>query len=70
MAHDPRAPKVAAFSSLLAVILIVGAAVNAWQNFFGTSGLGLEEGILLVAAAGLFGPVSYTHLTLPTNREV
>ena len=23
-----------------------------------------------VAAAGVLAPVSYTHLTLPTNREV
>ena len=61
MAHDPRAPKVAAFSSLLAVILIVGAAVNAWQNFFGTSGLGLEEGILLVATSGLFGLAKWAN---------
>ena len=26
--------------------------------------------ILMVAISSLFGPVSYTHLTLPTNREV
>ena len=28
------------------------------------------DSILLHAAAGGVGPVSYTHLTLPTNREV
>ena len=30
-----------------------------------------EEGIKLAAITrAMFGPVSYTHLTLPTNREV
>ena len=31
------------------------------------------EGVVILAGAGMgvdSGPVSYTHLTLPTNREV
>ena len=31
------------------------------------------DGVMLIAVCGafiLFGAVSYTHLTLPTNREV
>ena len=55
VAHDPRAPKVAAFSNLLAVVLSVAAFINSWQNVWGTSGFGLEEIVLLVSAVGLLG---------------
>ena len=37
----------------------------------GTGGLGSPVALYLAAAGvGRIGPVSYTHLTLPTNREV
>ena len=30
----------------------------------------LIKKVLVAGASGYLGPVSYTHLTLPTNREV
>ena len=44
-----------------------GNAVNAYSKG-GKSGL--SSGSILALASGTLKPVSYTHLTLPTNREV
>ena len=39
-------------------------------NFYGGFLIKMEKYDLAIIGAGPIGPVSYTHLTLPTNREV
>ena len=49
-------------------LALVYFAINFYLNFNGVPG----EAIISVFVSGVvwFFPVSYTHLTLPTNREV
>lgn len=51
MAHDPRAPRLAAIATLLAGGLLVASAANLQFNLVGTSGISREEMIAVVAAA-------------------
>ena len=45
--------------------------IGSYQPFLDANLAGLQEGIGMSRRAGqLAQPVSYTHLTLPTNREV
>ena len=51
MAHDPRAPRLAAISTLLAGGLLVASAANLQFNLVGTAGISQEEMVAVVAAA-------------------
>ena len=55
-----------------AAALIVDAVVHLRDAHFydGAAGGWVTEGQLFRAQAAVALPVSYTHLTLPTNREV
>ena len=46
--------------------------VTTSEGIFSITGSDLPQGeqVLLVTKPGYINPVSYTHLTLPTNREV
>ena len=62
----------AMFEMIMAVVLDGGDAFFMPLRMIGGIGLGkqaLDPGTSLLTAGGA-GPVSYTHLTLPTNREV
>lgn len=61
VAHDPRAPKLAAGSILLALFLIAAAAANSQLNVVGQSGIGLEEIGLLIAALILGGLAKWAN---------
>ena len=53
---------------LLTLLGVIALASGEWV---GEGGLGLEGMNIVVALSPvLVVPVSYTHLTLPTNREV
>jgi len=51
VAHDPRAPRLAAVATLTAAALFVASAVNLQFNIVGTKGIGIEEGVTLALAA-------------------
>lgn len=51
MAHDPRAPRLAAVATLTAAALLVASAANLQFNLVGTKGIGIEEGVAVALAA-------------------
>ena len=51
MAHDPRAPRLAAIATLVAGGLLVLSAANLQLNLIGASGIGTEEIVAIVVAA-------------------
>ncbi len=51
MAHDPRAPRLAAVATLTAAALFVAGAANLQFNLVGTKGIGIEEGVTVALAA-------------------
>lgn len=61
VAHDPRAPKLAAGSMLLALVLGAAAAANFQLNVVGQSGVGIEEIVLLIAALVLVGLAKWAN---------
>ncbi|HJM54722.1 MAG TPA: hypothetical protein QGI72_00590 [Poseidonia sp.] len=62
MAHDPRAPKLAAISILLAVSSCIIAYLNAWKGFVGNNkSWGLAEFVLLIVAAVLVGLAKWAN---------
>lgn len=61
VAHDPRAPKLAAGSILLALFLGAAAAANSQLNAVGQSGVGIEEIGLLVVALILVGLAKWAN---------
>ena len=48
--------------------LIEGVLIKRYKRFL--ADIKLESGEVVTAHCANTGPVSYTHLTLPTNREV
>ena len=73
------AAKLGAYALVLVAVLAGGALAVAGVAFQGLtrnplaepSVLGVTSGAAFgVVLAQILGPVSYTHLTLPTNREV
>ena len=70
LSEDPVVQKIAAFAFIVLVIVVLTWIVTALLNNILKS---LKLGPLNRLAGGAFGSlkaVSYTHLTLPTNREV
>ena len=61
VAHDPRAPKLAAASMLLALVLAGAAAVNSQLDLLGGSGVGIEEVVLLIVALVLVGLAKWAN---------
>ncbi|DAC49094.1 MAG TPA: hypothetical protein D7H92_02275 [Candidatus Poseidoniales archaeon] len=53
MVHDPRAPRLAAMSTLSAAILVILTALNLVLNVVGSTGPSAEEGVAL-AGVGVF----------------
>jgi len=51
VAHDPRAPRLAAVATLTAAALFVTGAANLQFNLVGTKGIGIEEGVTVALAA-------------------
>ena len=73
MSHDPHKPRFMAYLSLFTfAMLTLVTSDNFLQLFFGWEGVGVCSYFLI----GFWfkkdsaNSVSYTHLTLPTNREV
>ena len=55
------------------VLLVVWLLLSAWLVIWtgeGLFGVNQRESILPFSGEDTLGAVSYTHLTLPTNREV
>ena len=61
VAHDPRAPKLAAASMLLALVLGGAAAANSQLDLIGGSGVGIEEAVLLIVALVLVGLAKWAN---------
>tara|TARA_B110001452_G_scaffold91584_2_gene75429 strand:+ start:42818 stop:43804 length:987 start_codon:yes stop_codon:yes gene_type:complete len=61
VAHDPRAPKLAAVSILLALILGAAAIINSQLDFIGNSGMGIEETVLLLTTLVLVGLAKWAN---------
>ena len=72
LSEDERASLALRVAGYAFVVLLVSLFLGSQiLNFFGVTIPALRiAGGLVVAATGWSMPVSYTHLTLPTNREV
>jgi hypothetical protein len=61
VAHDPRAPKLAAVSILMALVFGAAAILNSQLDFIGSSGMGIEEAALLFTALVLVGLAKWAN---------
>ena len=67
MVHDPRAPRLAAFATLTAAVLVLLTALNLVLNVVGKTGFTLEEGASLAAVPILLllGNMANKERTIP-----
>ena len=61
VAHDPRAPKLAAVSILMALVFGAAAILNSQLDFIGSTGMGIEEAALLFTALVMVGLAKWAN---------
>lgn len=70
MVHDPRAPRLAATSTLGAAVVVLLTAVNLSLDIVGTAGFSLEEGLAIGVVGVLLWPSIYPILFCQINQDL